>query len=163
MIPYPSWLPGSRYSLWAARPVDFLRALCVGEAENQPFLGQLGVCYTILTRQRYAEWQFFRWWDGRTVQTIGLAQAQFSCFWGDGWTVRKKAILAALGDPGAYPSAHRAATAAIEGSEPDPTCGPGGYGADHYKVIGVPAAWARYMLRTVTIGRHEWFCSLEVP
>lgn len=131
-----------------------LRGLIAGEAEGEPYVGQVAVAYVAKNRVKYSKQALVPWWP-RDLKRVILQKHQFSCFWED-WNKRRKVILEAIHSPEKYQRIDMAAKDAYYERLPDPTLG-----ADHYFSINIkPPKWSRYMTKTVRIGRHEFYKSV---
>lgn len=141
----PAHLPPNLLPYWRADAQSLLRVLIVCEADGEPFDGQLQVGCVV--RERY---QNPGWW-GRTLWTVCLAPAQFSCFWAD-WNLLADKAHRALTDDAAYPDAETAAHAVLTGVDaPLPH-------ATHYFAPGkVKPTWAASMRFLGRIGRHDFY------
>lgn len=142
---FRTWLPERLYPFWPHDEVSLLRALIVGEAEGETYLGKLAVACVVRNRVRAP------WWWGHDVRTVILWRHQFSCFWSD-YAKREKAMLLALTSPDAYEAAHRAATDVLAGSG-DITDGAMWY----FNRAVVTPSWAAHLIRTVRIGHHDFY------
>lgn len=113
------------------------------------------------------------WFSPESHRENILARAQFSCFHAD-FKKRRGEMELSLVYPARFPVADRAARACFEETEPDPTIGVDGVGADHYYApdsCPQKPAWAvdqfnldgslarPGFVRTVRIGRHDFHSS----
>ena len=169
----PAWLPERLYEFWAADELSLFRALIVGEAAGEPYIGQLAVAYAAANRKRFAAMSRLPWFHPDSHRDNILARDQFSCFWGTNWKKRAGAMRLALVLPERFPVADHAARACLDGTEPDPTIGLDGVGADHYYApescpkpswavdqFNADGSFARLgFVRTVRLGRHDFHSS----
>lgn len=125
-----------------------------GEIRGYSYMDQLAVAWVIRNRADRPSW-----W-GRTIEEVCLKPKQFSC-WNEG-DPNLDVLKAAHMDQPAFRSCYRAALAAYDRKEVDPT-----NKATHYHTVARPTwaqdwppKWVYGMVPTMTIGPHKFY--LEV-
>lgn len=167
----PTWLPEYLWPYWESTLRDLYRALIVGEAEGESWLGKLAVGYVARNRRRFSAMARLPWFSPTSDRQNVLARYQFSCFWSD-YGRRERALSLSLHVASRYSEADAAACAVLDETEPDPTVGPEGVGADHYYAHNTmpEPSWAVPLFdgqglvrpgftRTVRLGAHTFYSS----
>ena len=129
---------------------DILARTLWGEARGESMAGMIAVAWTI--RNRVNDGKTKSWW-GEGYAGVCQARYQFSC-----WNKNDPNYPYLSGAKpipvGEMAKAMMAATAVIDGAQPDPTGG-----ATHYYSTIMPRApgWAAKSNRTLKLGRHVFF------
>jgi len=123
---------------------DTLARTMWGEARNQGNIGMQAVANVVMNRVANPSW----WGDD--VISVCKKPYQFSC-WNESDPNLPKLMAVTFDDP-QFAEASIIAGNAISGNLPDITGG-----ADSYCVIGTDPAWARNIQPTATIGKHEFY------
>ena len=129
----------------AAFDLEILVRTVYGEARSEPFEGKLAVAYSILTR-----WKSKKWYAGKTAASTAMMDRQYSA-WNSGKEFDKNRRAMCDATEAELVECANAVTAAITGTEPDPTDG-----ATHYCHISLAPNWATGT-PTVTIGSHAFY------
>jgi len=129
---------------------DVLARTLWGEARGESMAGMIAVAWTI--RNRVNDGKAKSWW-GEGYAGVCQAKYQFSC-----WNKNDPNYPFLSGAKpipvGEMAKAVMAATAVIDGAQPDPTDG-----ATHYYATTMPKApgWAAKATRTLKLGNHVFF------
>ena len=129
---------------------DILARTLWGEARGESMAGMIAVAWTI--RNRVNDGKTKSWW-GEGYAGVCQAKYQFSC-----WNKNDPNYPYLSGAKpipvGEMAKAVMAATAVINGAQPDPTGG-----ATHYYATTMPKApgWAAKATRTLKLGHHLFF------
>ncbi|WP_426117292.1 cell wall hydrolase [Pseudomonas sp. DSP3-2-2] len=129
---------------------DILARTLWGEARGESMAGMIAVAWTI--RNRVNDGKTKSWW-GEGYAGVCQAKYQFSC-----WNKNDPNYPFLSGAKpipvGEMAKAVMAATAVIDGAQPDPTGG-----ATHYYATTMPKApgWAAKAMRTLKLGNHVFF------
>jgi N-acetylmuramoyl-L-alanine amidase len=132
------------------KDLDILARTLWGEARGETMAGMIAVAWTI--RNRVNDGKTKSWW-GEGYAGVCQAPYQFSC-----WNKNDPNCPFLSGAKtipvGEMAKAVMAATAVIDGAQPDPTGG-----ATHYYATTMPKppGWAAKATRTLKLGNHVFF------
>lgn len=132
--------------------IDIAAKTAIGEARNQGPEGMEAVIWVMRNRVEEAikQGKPERW--GNTLASVGRFPKQFSA-----WNLGdpNRSVIDRPGDQ-LGTLYHEAKSLVFGVMNADPSQDPTG-GADHYKVVGHPAAWAEGREPITTIGNHEFY------